>query len=157
MKKTTWQSYVFWIVITEAVGTLAGLLIRDDVPIYAAVINKPPLSPPGTVFPVVWAVLYALMGFGAARIFSAAPSPQRDRGRRLYLLQLVFNFFWSLLFFHLRAFGVALAWLAALWGLILWMILTWRKVDRTAALLQIPYLLWVSFAGYLNAGVWALN
>ena len=157
MKKTSWQSYVFWIVMTEAAGALTGLLIRDDVSLYANEIVKPPLSPPGAVFPAVWAVLYALMGFGAARIFSAEPSPERDRGRRLYLLQLAFNLGWSLLFFRLQAFGLALVWLAVLWALIAWMLLTWRRVDRTAALLQLPYLLWVSFAGYLNAGVWLLN
>lgn len=157
MKRTTWQSYVFWIVMTEAVGGLAGLLIREDVRFYTAAVAKPPLSPPAVVFPVAWSLLYALMGFGAARIFSAAPSRERDRGRRLYLLQLVFNFFWSLIFFRLRAYGFALAWLAALWGLIAWMTLTWRRVDRAAALAQAPYLLWVAFAGYLNAGVWMLN
>ena len=157
MRRTTWQSYVFWIVMTEAVGGLAGLLTREAVRLYTATAAKPPLSPPAIVFPIAWTLLYALMGFGAARIFSAEPSPARDRGRWLYLLQLAFNFFWSLIFFRLRAYGFALAWLVALWVLIAWMALTWRRVDRTAALAQVPYLLWVAFAGYLNAGVWVLN
>ena len=75
----------------------------------------------------------------------------------LFLVQLVFNFFWSVIFFKSRQFGFALIWLAALWALILGMILLFRQVDHPAARLQIPYLLWVSFALYLNFGVWRLN
>ena len=75
----------------------------------------------------------------------------------MYLAQLAFNFFWSILFFNLRSYGAALVWLATLWALIGWMILTFRRSDPAAALLQVPYLLWVSFAGYLNWGVWMLN
>ena len=75
----------------------------------------------------------------------------------LFGLQLIFNFFWSILFFNLQAFGFAFLWLTVLWGLILLMILSFARVDKPAALLQIPYLLWVTFALYLNAGVWMLN
>ena len=81
----------------------------------------------------------------------------RTRGLLLFLAQLVFNFFWSIIFFNLQSFGFALVWLLVLWVLILWMLLTFFKVDKTAALLQIPYLLWVTFAAYLNYGVWMLN
>lgn len=73
------------------------------------------------------------------------------------MVQLAFNFFWSILFFNFQAFGAALVWLAVLWLLIVWMIAEFAKVDKTAAWLQVPYLLWVSFAAYLNAGVWRLN
>ena len=85
------------------------------------------------------------------------PSGRRTRALAVFLLQLLFNFFWSIIFFNLQAFGFALLWLAALWGLLLWMILSFARVEKTAALLQIPYLLWVTFALYLNAGVWVLN
>ena len=70
---------------------------------------------------------------------------------------MAFNFFWSIIFFNAQAYGLALIWLAILWALILWMLFTFRKVDKWAAWLQVPYLLWVSFAAYLNFGVWALN
>ena len=120
-------------------------------------IQKPPLSPPAIVFPIVWAILYALMGFGAARIYLSEPSEARSSSLHLYLIQLAVNFFWSIIFFNLQSFGGALIWLIALWALILWMILSFRKVDPLAAWLQIPYLIWVTFAGYLNAGVWLLN
>lgn len=157
MKAHSWKSYAFWILFTEAVGALSGWLTRDGADLYAETIVKPPLSPPALVFPIVWGILFVLMGIGAARVYRQPPSGDRDRALRVYLVQLAFNFFWSILFFNLRAFGLALAWLAALWLLILWMILTFRKVDRAAAWLQVPYLLWVTFAAYLNFGVWRLN
>lgn len=157
MKQRTWKLYAFWILLTEAVGALSGWLTRKGVRTYQETIVQPPLSPPGMVFPIVWGILFALMGVGAARIYASPPSAARSRSLRLFGIQLTFNFFWSILFFNLQLFGLALLWLIALWGLILWMIRAFRKVDPLAALLQIPYLLWVTFAGYLNAGVWFLN
>lgn len=155
--KKNWKTYALWIVIAEAAGALAGLLTREGTKLYSATIAKPPLSPPAVVFPIVWGILYALMGVSAARVFLAPPSVLRARGLRLFWLQLAFNFVWSILFFNLQAFGPAFVWLAVLWALILLMTLAFGRVDRTAALLQIPYLAWVAFAGYLNAGVWLLN
>lgn len=155
--KQHWKTYTFWILLTEAVGALSGWLSRDGMETYMQTIAKPPLSPPGWVFPVVWGILYALLGFGAARIWLTPPYGERSRGLNLYIVQLVINFFWSLIFFNLQAFGFAFFWLLLLWGLVLWMILTFRKVDPLAAKLQIPYLLWLTFAAYLNLGVWYLN
>ena len=157
MKKHKWLSYVLWILFTEGVGFLSGWLTREGSQLYSQTIVKPPLSPPAMVFPIVWAILFVLMGIGAARIYLAEPSPERTRGLRIFLLQLAFNFFWSILFFNFQVFGIALIWLLILWGLILWMIVTFRQVDPLAAWLQVPYLLWVSFAAYLNFGVWRLN
>ena len=97
------------------------------------------------------------MGIGAARIYQAPPSNKRSLGLNLFVVQLVVNFFWSPVFFNLQAYGFAFFWLLLLWGLVLWMILVFRKVDPTAAKLQIPYLLWLTFAAYLNFGVWYLN
>lgn len=148
---------MFWIVIAEAVGGLSGWLTRNGMQIYKAETIKPPLSPPNIVFPIVWMVLYALMGIGAARVSMAPASDIRIRSLRLFLLQLLFNFFWSVIFFNLQRYGLAFVWLMILWILILWMILSFRKVDKLAAWLQIPYLLWVAFAAYLNLGVWLLN
>jgi tryptophan-rich sensory protein len=156
MKKTVW-TYVGWIAVTEAVGALAGFLTRNSTELYQNAIVQPPLSPPALVFPVVWALLYALMGISAAISYLSPPSEQRCSSLELYVLQLTVNFFWSILFFRLQAFGGALIWLIVLRALILWMIFSFRKVSPLAAKLQIPYLLWVTFAGYLNAGVWLLN
>ena len=148
---------MFWILLAEAVGALSGWLTREGTQIYAQTIVKPPLSPPGWVFPVVWAILYALMGIGAAKVYQAPASKTRSMGLNLFITQLVVNFFWSPIFFNLQAFGFALLWLLLLWGLVLWMILVFRKVKPLAAKLQIPYLLWLTFAAYLNFGVWYLN
>ena len=155
--KRNWKIYLLWIGLSEAVGLLAGLLTREGTALYAAEAVKPPLSPPAILFPIVWTILYALMGIGAARVYQSFPSRERSLGLNLFIVQLVMNFFWSLIFFNAGAYGFALVWLILLWGLILAMILVFYRVDRIAALLQIPYFLWVTFAAYLNWGVWRLN
>lgn len=157
MKQHTWKPYVVGIVLSEAVGGLSGWLTRAGMQRYMAEAVKPPLTPPGIVFPIVWTILFALMGAGAARVYLAPASAGRTRGLRLFLLQLAFNFFWSILFFNFQRYGLALIWLAALWLLILWMTLSFRDADRTAMWMQVPYLLWVTFAAYLNLGTWLLN
>lgn len=157
MKKQPWKVYLFWIILSQAVGGLSGWLTRDSMQVYAQEIKKPFLSPPGIVFPIVWAVLFLLMGIGAARIYLCEAAQNRSRVLLLFCVQLVFNFFWSIIFFNMQQFGFALIWLLILWGLILWMIVAFRKIDGVAAWLQIPYLLWVAFAAYLNFGVWRLN
>lgn len=155
--KRNWKTYLFWIALAEGVGALAGWLSREGTKWYQKFAEKPPLSPPGWVFPVAWGILYALMGIGAARVSLTPPSKERSLGLNLFVVQLTVNFFWSLIFFNLRAYGVALLWLCLLWVLIVGMILAFRKTDKLAAWLQIPYLLWVTFAAYLNWGVWVMN
>ena len=157
MKNKAWKNYALWIAVTEAVGLASGLITKEGTEIYKDTIAKPPLSPPAIVFPVVWAMLYALMGVSAARISLASPSNTRRCARNIYLAQLALNFFWSIIFFNLQAYLFAFIWLLALWGTILYMIIEFRKIDKIAGNLQIPYLLWVTFAGYLNLGVWLLN
>ncbi len=155
--KNNWKTYAFWVLLAEGVGALSGWLTREGMKVYEQTVTQPPLSPPSWVFPVVWATLYALMGIGAARVYLAPASNNRSRGLLLFLVQLVFNFLWSIVFFNLQAYFFALVWLLALWALILWMILRFRRVDKPAAWLQVPYLLWVTFAVYLTFGVWLLN
>ena len=157
LKSQKWKTYAAWIALTEAVGGLSGWLTRQGTQYFNQAVTKPPFSPPGIVFPVAWAILYLLMGIGAARVYLAPVSRARSRSLFLYLLQLAFNFCWSVIFFTVRAYGFAFVWLVALWFLILAMILEFRRVDALAAGLQVPYLLWVLFAAYLNAGVWVLN
>ena len=157
MKKYNWKPYAFWILLTEAVGGLSGWLTRAGTKIFNETVLQPPLSPPSWLFPIVWVFLYALLGIGAARVFLAPKSAPRSRSLNLYFAQLAVNFFWSLIFFNAQTYWFAFFWLLLLWGLVLWMILTFRKVDFLAAKLQIPYLLWLTFAAYLNLGVWYLN
>lgn len=110
-------------------------------------LTKPPLTPPSFLFPIVWTVLFILMGVGAARIFMTEPTAARNRDLIVYVVQLAVNFFWSIIFFNLQAYAFAFFWLILLWVLILTMIYLFCKVDKPAALIQIPYAIWVTFEG----------
>ena len=155
--KQNWKPYLFWIALAEGVGILAGFLIRDGVAWYTEFAVKPPLNPPPIVFPIVWTILYALMGIGAARVSLSPESRERSSGLNLFVIQLALNFLWSILFFNIRAYGASVVLLIVLWVLIAAMILAFDRVDHPAAWLQVPYLVWVTFALYLNCGVWLLN
>lgn len=157
MKQQSIKTYAFWIGLSVAVGLLSGWITRDSMNLYSEMILQPPLSPPAILFPIVWTILYALMGISAARISLAPESKERSQALNLFVAQLIVNFFWSPIFFNVQAFGFALLWLLLLWVLVLLMILKFRKIDPLAAVLQIPYLIWLTFAAYLNAGVWLLN
>ena len=157
MKNANWKVYTLWIGLAEAAGLLSGLLSRGGMVNFSQTVAQPPLSPPGWLFPVVWTILYGLMGISAARIWLSPPSDSRSRGLNRFLAQLIVNFFWSPIFFNTGAYGFALLWLLLLWVLVVLMIRSFRKADKTAAQLQIPYLIWLTFAAYLNWGVWQLN
>ena len=157
MKTISWKPYLLWILIAEAVGGLSGWLTREGSRIFSETVAQPPLSPPAWAFPLAWGILYALMGISAARVCLNTSSPERSKGLNLFITQLTVNFFWSLIFFNAQAYGFAFLWLVLLWILIVGMIFLFSGVDGLAALLQIPYLLWVTFAGYLNYAVWRLN
>ena len=152
-----WKPYILWIALTEAVGFLAGLLTRAGSDAFSEYVRQPPLSPPAWVFPVVWTLLYALMGIGAARVWSAPDSDERSQGLNWFVFQLILNFFWPLIFFNAQAYAVAAIWIVILWIAVLMMILKFYPVDPLAAWLQVPYLLWLTFAAYLAFGVWFLN
>lgn len=150
--------YVISIVIALGVGSLAACLVWGNIRLYA-VLNKPPLAPPAPLFPIVWTVLYILMGIGSARIYlqrSAYPYEVLD-ALLSYALQLILNFFWPIIFFNMLTFLFAFIWLVVLWCAIIKMIFKFSRLDTAAAYLQIPYLLWVTFAGYLNFMIYLMN
>lgn len=155
--KKDWKTYGLWILGTEAVGALSGFVTKDAQQAFNETARQPPLSPPAMVFPIVWGLLYALMGVGAARVDLSSASARRQNALHLFWIQLVINFFWSLIFFNAQAYGFATIWLALLWALAVWMTLLFYSNDKAAGLLQIPYLLWLTFAMYLCTGVWLLN
>ena len=155
--KKHWKTYVFWILLSEAVGGLSAFLTRDGMQTYSESVVQPVFAPPNWLFPIAWTILYALMGISAARVSLSDHSAERSFGLHLFCSQLAVNFFWSLIFFNIRNFGLAFLWLLLLIGLVVWMIASFRKVDRSAAYLQIPYLLWLIFAAILNAAVWIMN
>ena len=157
MNLKKWKPYIISAGIALMVGALSGLLSMKGMKIYEAAVSKPALTPPGWVFSVVWTALYALMGISAVKVWLTPETAARSKGLNLYVAQLIVNFFWSLIFFNLQAFGFAAIWLFLLWALVLLMILEFYKVDKKAAFLQIPYLIWLTFAAYLNIAVWILN
>lgn len=156
MKNRKLWVYAVAIAIPEAVGALAGFLTREGTQNFQNAAQSV-LTPPAIVFPIVWTILYALMGISLARIWLSDDSKARTRGLTLFLFQLIFNFFWSLFFFNMEAYGFSFLWILGLWLLILLMIRSFSQVDKAAAYLQIPYLLWVTFAAYLNDAAWKLN
>lgn len=157
MKKANWKRYALWIGVCLAVGALSGFLTKDATKAYEMTVTKPPLTPPGVVFPIVWSVLFVLLGIGAARVSVHGENALQKKALLAFWVQLGVNFFWSIIFFNLQAYGFALAWLALLLGLVVWMSVLFFRIDRISAVIQIPYLLWLVFAFYLNFGVWRLN
>ena len=156
MNKSKIKPYAVSILLTLAVGGLSGFLTSMGMDSFDA-LTKRPLTPPSFLFPIVWTVLFILMGVGAARIFMTEPTAARNRDLIVYVVQLAVNFFWSIIFFNLQAYAFAFFWLILLWVLILTMIYLFCKVDKPAALIQIPYAIWVTFAGYLNLMIWLMN
>ncbi len=157
MRGKNGKVYLGLLLLTEGAGALVGWRTGAAVALFQATARQPPLSPPGWAFPAVWTALYALMAAGAGRLWTAERSPERTLGLRLFFVQLGVNLLWPVVFFSLGWFGAALLWLAALWALALWMMAAFERVDPLAAWLQAPYLLWLTFAAYLNFGVWLLN
>lgn len=149
------KPYVLGIALPLIVGAVAGWLTKDSFAEYM-MLKQPPLSPPEWVFPVVWTILYILMGIGSTRVY-LSHSPERRAALQLYGWQLAVNFIWPLLFFRWKLRMLALVCLVLLIVLIVLMIKRFAAVDKWAAYLQIPYLLWSLFALYLNASVWWLN
>lgn len=149
-------TYVACVILTELAGLVVGMLTRESTQIYANTITKPPLSPPNIVFPIAWTLLYGLMGVGLARILLAEASQTRNLAIALFAVQLALNLVWCFIFFWAQDFGLALVELICLLVAVIIMAIVFSKVDSLAARLQIPYLAWLCFATYLNAGVFAL-
>lgn len=154
MKIKDRSELIIAILIPIAVGTLSALF-AGNMNVYS-VINKPSLSPPGILFPIVWTILYILMGISSYIIYES-DAPGRSAALQTYVLQLFFNFFWSILFFRFDLYFTSFVWLLALLFLIVKMIWQFNRIDHTAARLLIPYLLWCLFAAYLNFMIFRLN
>ena len=146
------------IILPVTVGTLSAILTRESMAVYSN-INKPTLSPPAILFPIVWTVLYILMGVSSGIVYikRESASEPASAGLRTYLSSLVFNFLWSIIFFNVRSPIAALVTLLILLYLIIRTVIHYWRVSPTAAILQLPYALWVTFAGYLNFSIYLLN
>ena len=155
--KIRWKTLIFNLAVPLITGAVSGFLTRSAMQQYGQ-LNQPPLSPPSAVFPVVWTTLFLLMGISAYLV-----TMKRSDGLKsydipaVYWIQLIVNFIWPLIFFNLAIYGIALAWLILLIILVIYMIFQFHDITPAAGWLQVPDLLWLIFAGYLNAGIWLLN
>lgn len=143
------------LLISLGVGGLAGLFSSGSSELYRE-LNLPVLSPPSAVFPIVWTILYILMGISAYMIYISY-DPNKHNALRVYGLQLLLNFIWPLVFFNMQSYLAAFIILVLLWLTVLIMIVLFYRINPIAAYLQIPYLLWLTFAGYLNLAIYILN
>ena len=166
------EKLIIAIGIPILVGGMSGLIVGDSRASFE-MLEKPGIAPPGWVFPVVWLVLYALMGIASYIVYnqetttqasahtptqSSIISPQQKKNALiLYGVQLVVNFFWPIIFFGYERYLLAFFWLVLLWTLIIFTIKAFYKISKPAAWLLVPYLLWVTFAGVLNLAIYCLN
>jgi len=147
------------IIIPLLVGGVSAFLTMDGMDKFKE-LNQPLLSPPSWLFPIAWTILYILMGISSYLIYKNKNVffyEERERSLLLYIIQLVFNFFWSIIFFNMQKFIFAFVWLIILWIIVLLLIIDSKKVNKTASYLLIPYILWLTFAGYLNLMIAILN
>ena len=155
--KLDWKKLLLCLSIPLAVGGLSALITGGGMGAYSQFV-QPPLSPPGWLFPVVWTILYLLMGYASYRVLTSGAEPNEiRRALILYGAQLLVNFLWPLIFFGLGWYWVALLALLLLWVLVFFTIRAFSKIDEKAGDLLLPYILWLTFAAYLNFGVALLN
>lgn len=145
------------VAIPLIVGGASALITNDSMETFAY-LNKPPLAPPAWLFPVVWTILYTLMGISSYLVITSdAEKEQIEEAIKLYGYQLAVNFLWPTFFFNFGWYFFAFIWLVLLWILVLMMILKFKDISKVAAYMNIPYLVWLTFAGYLNFAIWLLN
>lgn len=138
-------------------GSLAAFITRDGMKMYQ-ILYMPALAPPAWLFPIVWTILYILMGISSYWILNSdANQNKKEKAILLYEYQLAVNFLWPTFFFSFEWYLFALCWLVLLWILVFLMILEFGKIDKRATFINLPYLLWLSFAAYLNLAIWWLN
>lgn len=154
MKIRNKSALIISILIPLAVGSMSALL-SGNMSSYS-ILDKPAFSPPGFIFPIVWTILYILMGISSYIVYSSN-SPNKPKALLIYGIQLFFNFCWSIIFFGLDLYLFAFIWLIALIFIIIIMIRQFYIVSPLAAYLQIPYLIWCIFAAYLNFSIFILN
>ncbi len=144
------------IVIPLAVGGISSLIVGSGFDVYSKAVTKPSLSPPDWLFPVMWTLLYILMGISSYLVYEKDMS-EAKQPLAVYVIQLAMNFMWPIFFFSLNAYLFSFIWLIVLWALAITMTVMFYRVSKLAGMLQIPYVLWLTFAAYLNLAVYILN
>ncbi len=154
-KRNVVRPFFFSLFLSLGFGALSAMFVQNSRQVYQT-LHLPPLAPPGWLFPLVWTVLYILMGVSAWLVWRQG-GPGAEQALRLYAAQLLVNVIWPFLFFGMQAYWLAFFWLLLLLVLVVMMIVSFYRVQPVAAYLQIPYLLWLLFAAYLNLAVAILN
>ena len=154
-KNIQWKTLLYNLFIPLAVGGLGAFLTRNAMNLYETII-QPPLAPPSWLFPIVWTLLYILMGISAYLIVQSCADCATE-ALALYGLQLLLNFIWPLIFFLGQNYLIAFIVLVVLWYVVFQMIQAFYDIRPLAGVLQIPYLVWLTFAGYLNLMIYFLN
>lgn len=149
------KNLIISLIISLGIGGISGIIISGSIGLYKYLV-KPPLSPPNIVFIIVWSILYVLMGISAYKIYESKNISSKN-ALTVYIIQLLFNFIWPILFFTLNYRLVSFIWILMLFITILIMITKFYKINKLSAYLQLPYLFWVAFASYLNLGFYILN
>jgi tryptophan-rich sensory protein len=139
------------------VGGIGGIATASSITTWYAEINKPSFNPPNYLFGPVWTALYILMGISIYMILQSPKTELRKKAIAIFCIQLFLNFCWSFIFFKFQLLGLAFIEIILIWVSIITMIIIFFEINKKAALLQIPYLLWVSFASILNGSIWFLN
>lgn len=144
------------VLIPLSIGGISGYITSAQITTWYTTLVKPGFNPPNAVFGLVWTMLYLLMGI-SLYIVTNVTSQHKKVALILFFIQLVLNFFWSIIFFNRHAIGLAAIEIILLWFCIILMIFHIYKISRWAALMNLPYLLWVSFATILNVSIYVLN
>jgi len=145
------------ILIPLLVGSISGYFTSTSITTWYLTLNKPFFNPPNYLFAPVWTTLYILMGISLFLVLNTAKDLEKSKIIFVFSIQLILNFLWSFLFFKFQQLGFALAEILLMWCSILSMIIIFYKTNKLAALLNIPYLLWVSFATILTYNIYILN
>lgn len=145
------------ILLPMVIGGLSGFLTANSINDWYVTLNQPSFNPPNWVFGPVWTTLYLIMGISLYRIWRLPDTEERNQAIKIFALQMTLNFFWSLIFFNWHLIGLALVEIILMWLMIAAMIHHFRKLDAAAGYMNIPYLLWVSFASVLNGAYFILN
>ena len=158
MKKQTFLKLLISITTPIIIGGMSGFFTMNEVNgLWFTTLVKPSFNPPNYLFGPVWTLLYTLMGISLFMVWNTPKSNLRNRAITIFCLQLFLNFWWSILFFKFHLLLISVIDIIVLWALISYMIISFSKVKPVAAYIQIPYLLWVSFATVLNISIWYLN
>ncbi len=154
--KIQWDKLLKSIALPLAVGGVSALISMDAMQSFGS-LNQPPLSPPAWLFPLVWSILYVLMGISSYLVLVSDKPARAKTALTVYGVQLFFNFFWSIIFFNFEAYLFAFIWLIILWVLIIITAVLFFGINKAAGYIMIPYILWVTFAAYLNLAIYLLN